>query len=147
MTWGMMLARLAFIMRAYKARVGPLETISIIPIRSFFMKTPWFRARPSNCSVAILCPTHHRNGRHSETNLGYRTLRSEPLQENRRGLSGYAFRMGLAVNLTDEQEDLLPKWTPSAAVLLPRYVARSPRRSESASALPRVVALSRWWAV
>src|SRR5258708_5286177 len=37
MTWGIMLARLAFIMRAYKARVGPLETISIIPIRSFFM--------------------------------------------------------------------------------------------------------------
>jgi hypothetical protein len=34
----MILARLAFIIRAYKARVGPLETISIIPIRSFFMK-------------------------------------------------------------------------------------------------------------
>jgi hypothetical protein len=32
-----MLARLAFIMRAYKARVGPLETMSIIPIRSLFM--------------------------------------------------------------------------------------------------------------
>src|SRR5437868_6781016 len=38
----MMLARLAFIMRAYKARVGPLETMSIIPIRSFFMMTKCF---------------------------------------------------------------------------------------------------------
>jgi hypothetical protein len=37
MTRGMILARLAFIMRAYKARVGPLDTMSIIPIRSFFM--------------------------------------------------------------------------------------------------------------
>jgi hypothetical protein len=37
MTWGMMLARLAFIIRAYKARVGPLETMSMTPIRSLFM--------------------------------------------------------------------------------------------------------------
>src|SRR5258708_21786046 len=43
-------------------------------------------------SIAILCPTHHRNGRHSETNLECRTLRSGPQQENRRGLSRYAFR-------------------------------------------------------
>src|SRR6266568_2191454 len=46
----------------------------------------------SEGSVAILCPTHRRNGRHSETNLGCHTLRSEPLQENRRGLSRYTFR-------------------------------------------------------
>jgi hypothetical protein len=31
-------------MRAYKARVGPLETMSIIPIRSFFMNPSWQRA-------------------------------------------------------------------------------------------------------
>src|SRR5260370_22005992 len=43
MTWGMILGRLAFIMRAYKARVGPLETMSIIPIRSFLMNRPWQR--------------------------------------------------------------------------------------------------------
>jgi hypothetical protein len=40
----MMLARLAFMMRAYKARVGPLETMSTIPIRSLFMNPPWKRA-------------------------------------------------------------------------------------------------------
>jgi hypothetical protein len=40
MTWGMILARLAFIMRAYRARVGPLETMSIIPIRSLLMNPP-----------------------------------------------------------------------------------------------------------
>src|SRR5215472_14183979 len=39
-TCGMMLARLGFITRAYKARVGPLETISMIPIWSFFMRKP-----------------------------------------------------------------------------------------------------------
>src|ERR1035437_2775047 len=44
MTWGMILARLAFIMRAYIARVGPLETMSIIPIRSFLMRSPWQHA-------------------------------------------------------------------------------------------------------
>src|ERR1017187_5590235 len=33
----MMLARLAFITRANRARVGPLETISTIPIRRDFM--------------------------------------------------------------------------------------------------------------
>jgi hypothetical protein len=38
MPWGMILARLAFMMRAYNARVGPVETMSIIPIRSFFME-------------------------------------------------------------------------------------------------------------
>src|SRR5690348_10494804 len=35
MTCGMMLARFGFMTRAYKALVGPLETISMIPIRSF----------------------------------------------------------------------------------------------------------------
>src|SRR5712692_11569324 len=49
-------------------------------------------ALDSNGSEAIPCPTHRRNGRHSETNLGCRTLRSEPLQENRREPSRYAFR-------------------------------------------------------
>ena len=37
-TCGMMLARLAFMTRAYKARVGPLDTISMIPMRSFSMR-------------------------------------------------------------------------------------------------------------
>src|ERR1700693_1190377 len=36
----MMLARLGFMTRAYKARVGPLETISLIPIWSFLMRSP-----------------------------------------------------------------------------------------------------------
>ena len=35
-----MLARLGFMTRAYKARVGPLDTISTIPIRSFFTRKP-----------------------------------------------------------------------------------------------------------
>src|SRR5215471_4747840 len=36
----MMLARLAFMMRAYRARVGPLDTISTMPTRSFCMSDP-----------------------------------------------------------------------------------------------------------
>src|ERR1043165_4573118 len=35
-----MLARLAFMIRAYSARVGPLETISIMPMLSFRMSDP-----------------------------------------------------------------------------------------------------------
>src|ERR1035441_3966575 len=49
MTWGMMLARLAFIIRAYKARVGPLETMSMTPIRSLFMN----RGAPAGMHVEI----------------------------------------------------------------------------------------------
>src|SRR5215469_15626051 len=47
-TCGMMLARLGFITRAYKARVGPLETISMIPIWSFFTRKP---PRPTQCNT------------------------------------------------------------------------------------------------
>src|SRR6266446_2059914 len=45
MTCGMMLARLACMTRAYKARVGPLETRSMIPIRSFrlIVSPVWWR--------------------------------------------------------------------------------------------------------
>src|SRR5579862_4877889 len=57
----MMLARLAFMIRAYNARVGPLETISIIPIRSFFI--PVTQAG-SWCGTIRRCPYYqdHKSG-------------------------------------------------------------------------------------
>ena len=62
----LMLARLAFIIRAYNARVGPLETMSMIPIRSLFMNRAASRlvlpflsdpvlAGTCRCGVATAC--------------------------------------------------------------------------------------------
>src|ERR1700722_14946184 len=45
----MMLARLGLMTRAYKAFVGPLDTMSMIPIWSFLMRRP---AQPSSGTLS-----------------------------------------------------------------------------------------------
>src|SRR5579883_3076029 len=56
----MMLARFAFMMRAYSARVGPLETMSMMPMVSFCMFALGIGLRASNRSFRTFGVVHLR---------------------------------------------------------------------------------------
>src|ERR1022692_4787282 len=114
MTWGMMLARLAFIIRAYKARVGPLETMSMTPIRSLFMNRA---ALPPGASRWVPSPG------------GY-----VPLRRRR-------FNRTLPLTTTDCQSDFLswPQYTPGniRRLVSARHSTAATVRFSPRLALPR----------
>src|SRR4029077_18063516 len=102
--------------------------IFVAVVQQQFAKNP----PSSDGSVAILCPTHHRSDHHSETIVRCRTLRSEPRQENRRGLSRYAFRSSTRCGTARHPRLILPHSESSLSSEEP-VVAR-----KAACAFPRI---------